>query len=893
MRRLSIAAFVLLAAVSRLFAGETGSVSGVIRDSQGGVLPGATVRVSGPLLPAGREVTTTQTGVYLFPRLLPGAYKVEASLAGMGGATREVKVAVDNDAQVDLILSPTVTETVEVVAEAPAVDLKSTEVNFNYTDEVIKSLPLDRSYAGLFQLVPGVADNRSFAPSAGGSRQDNTYLLDGVNITNPLFGYPSTESNELDIVDFNVKRGAITAEFGRSAGMVTNAVTRSGTNSLSGDVRFEWLPRDFIGDAKDSSGDRTIKASTDRFVPAFGVGGPVVKDTLFWYASGRFFRSKTTDRTNTVGPVPDSETSTDELFAKVTATPSPKHFLAASFRNRPTTVEFAGVGATDSPEVATDDELVSRVATASWNFFATDCTVFEVKYLHLDENGESVARTDLGFQPAFDVNNLARMGYYFDAARKAYVGGASLRVNRANYKRDEVKANVSQYLDLAGAGHQIKAGFGWEAGTEDLTRESNGWGTISRVQNNTQYQAVYYPEQPSQLSKARTYALFLQDTITVGRRLTVNAGVLLNRDEFAQEITSKNTFLTFDFLDEIQPRLGVNYNLREGKEDKVYANWGRYYNLEQKSSARSLAPGRLYTSEALFNLQGGLISDKPSANTVAKNIDPDVKPPYIDELLVGYGSRIRGLWRGEVFFSYRNAKDFIEDAPRTLPSSDFVYSNLKNAKRTYKAVTVEVERRMDAKWGLLASYTWSRFEGNFDLDYASIAIFNTSSILQDGPGLFVEDEFREGPLTEDRTHVAKLFGNYRLFERLTLGGYLRVQSGTPWEARGRDWYNGYRRYLEPAGTNRNDTWTNVDLLTSYRLPVGKRFNVTAEARLLNVFDTQTALSHDNRKYLDGRIRNFTSEPYLVQGTTLPNPDYGKPTSYAPARRLLLTILVGF
>ena len=57
----------------------------------------------------------------------------------------------------------------------------------------------------------------------------------------------------------------------------------------------------------------------------------------------------------------------------------------------------------------------------------------------------------------------------------------------------------------------------------------------------------------------------------------VNAGLLLNQDDFAQELTSTNTFLTFGMGDQIQPRLGANYNLRKGKGDKVYANYGRYY----------------------------------------------------------------------------------------------------------------------------------------------------------------------------------------------------------------------------------------------------------------------------------------------------------------------------
>src|SRR5262249_14674649 len=178
-----------------------------VKDSQGGVLPGASVHVSGAQLPGGRDGITTGTGNYSFPGLLPGVYKVEASMSGLGKAAREGRVSVGVGAQVDLRLSPTASEEVTVVAEVPSVDLKSTEVNFNYTAEVIKDLPLQRSYKGLFQLVPGVPDSglpesSSLGPAAGGSRQDNTYLIDGVNITNPGFGYLSTEVNELDITHF-------------------------------------------------------------------------------------------------------------------------------------------------------------------------------------------------------------------------------------------------------------------------------------------------------------------------------------------------------------------------------------------------------------------------------------------------------------------------------------------------------------------------------------------------------------------------------------------------------------------------------------------------------------------------------------------------------------------
>jgi hypothetical protein len=896
LRHVLLAVLCLAGSQGPATAQETGSISGYTFDGTGAAISGVSITVTGAALPGERSVVTGDTGFYQVPLLLPGTYTVKASKAGVGDSTRTVVVEVSRDSQVDLALGVALQESVAVTAATPKVDLRSTEVNFNFNKELIDQLPLQRTYAGLFQLVPGVAENSSFAPNGGGSRQDNTYLLDGVNITNPGFGYLSTEVNEFDIQEFSVKRGAITAEFGRASGFVTNAVTRSGSNTLSGGARLESIPAAWVTDS-----DKTIRSTTSRLVPSVAVGGPIRRDKVFFYASAQATRITTTDRSNNTGPVPDREQRTYDYFGKITAAPRNQHFVNASYRSRPNTDRFAGVGANDSAAVATDTEGTNRVATANYSWFFSSTGFLDVKYLRLDEQNETVAVTDLGFQPAFDVRNLAGMGFYTNAG--VNVGGAALALNRQNYSRDEIKAVVSQYLDIKGMSHQIKAGFGVEGTTEDLTRNSNGWGSISIVQAGRQVQARYYPRQPSQLSKSRTYSLFFQDNITIGPRLVVNAGLLLNQDDFRQELASTNTFLTFGLGQQVQPRLGVNYQLRKGVGDKVYANYGRYYNSDQKSSARSLAPNRLYTNDALFDATtGALISDTQGANTTGKVLR-ELDPTYTDEGLFGYATPLPGNWTLDAFFLYRTSKDFIEDQPTVLPASTFVVDNLDNAYRKYRALTIELARPLRDKWSLTASYALTRLWGNFDLDYAASAVFNTSSILQDGPGVFVEDRFREGPLSQDRTHVLKIFATYVPTPKLTFGGYLRSQSGQPWEARGRDWYDGYRRYLEPAGTNRNDAWTNVDVLAAYKHRFGARANVTLEGRILNLFNQETAIERDNRKYLDGRIRtldgtqvagdpaSFTDA--MLIGTTQPNARFGEPTRYAEPRRLLATVRLDF
>src|SRR5690606_5860932 len=147
-------------------------------------------------------------------------------------------------------------------------------------------------------------------------------------------------------------------------------------------------------------------------------------------------------------------------------------------------------------------------------------------------------------------------------------------------------------------------------------RVGNGWGTLTLVEAGRRWQGQYYPLQNPQLSKSRTYSFFVQDNIQIGPRLVVNAGLLVNKDEFAQEIDTTNTFLTFDYGDQVQPRVGVNYQLRKDVGDKIYGNYGRYYGSDQKSSARAHAPFRLIQNTPFFDATtGALISNAPSSNT--------------------------------------------------------------------------------------------------------------------------------------------------------------------------------------------------------------------------------------------------------------------------------------
>jgi hypothetical protein len=432
--------------------------------------------------------------------------------------------------------------------------------------------------------------------------------------------------------------------------------------------------------------------------------------------------------------------------------------------------------------------------------------------------------------------------------------------------------------------------------------------------------ARYFTRQPSQLGRGTTYSAFVQDEITIANRASLALGALLTRDEFSQELKGSRgcpsavlfkggaavykskgdtcNFLRFGFGDEVQPRLGVSVQVRKGRSDKAYANWGRYYNMDQKSAGRSLAPNRIFQTQTFFDLSGAMLSSGPLASTTGKLIDPAIRPTHSDEVVFGYATPFAGAYSVDVFFMRRTMKNMIEDLPSdsgpfvaaNLPCVAFAACRSADARRTYRALTADIRRRLLNGWASDISYTWSRFEGNYDLDYSLTSVFNTSSFIQDGPGTNVEDPNRYGPLAEDRPHVFKVFTSLAATSRVTASGYLRVQSGAPWAARGRDVPGAVMNYLEPAGSHRNPAWANLDVMGAYRVPLAGRASVSLEARLLNVFNNQTRLSTDSQQFLD--VRSLPVPPYIAPYQQ-PNPFFSTGNAFAPPRRLHMAAVFVF
>ena len=516
-RFLGLSLLLILAAAGPALAQTTGSVSGVVQSADGSPLPGVTVAVSGPLLPAGRTAVTDEEGRFSVLRLPPGEYQVSAALEGMGSVTRPVVVALERDTQVDLALNPTVSEEITVEAALPTIDVKGSDVEANFTSQQVENLPVARTFKGLFQLAPGVSENGRLAPNAGASRMDNTYLVDGINVTNPHYGDILPDITELDIAEVNIKRGGISAEYGRAAGMVVNAVTKTGTNDFAGEVRLEYQPADFVADSKLGN----LQNTRDRELAAGSLGGPLLRDNAWFYGSLNMPSETLTDRRNNLGAVPDRDEEIEEFFGKLTANPVSNHFFSLSGRSRDFEITNDGIGSSSHPSVGSTSKRDYLLGTFHWIWNVTANSLAELKLNRNEEENAGVPNTGLGYRPAFNAARPDLVGQFTTAtglvvgganAVGQTVGGASL-LNFQDFKRDEARFAFQHFASLGASRHDIRAGITWDENEERLERRANGWGTISFSTTSQTFTANYVSLQPPHTGRAEALGIFVQDQI--------------------------------------------------------------------------------------------------------------------------------------------------------------------------------------------------------------------------------------------------------------------------------------------------------------------------------------------------------------------------------------------
>jgi hypothetical protein len=302
-RRVVIFVLALLLAGTAVHAQTVGaSLQGIVTDASGAALPGSDVVVISTATRGVWEMKTDGTGHYRVPLLQPGEYEVHVSQTGFQTLTRRgIQLTVGQNAVIDVKLElGRISEEMTVSGAAPMINTTSGSLSGLVGDKEIRELPLNgRSFQQLALLQTGVTPalaagndvvgGRTPKISINGARpEQNSFLLDGTDINNVYNKTPGSSAGVLlgveAVLEFQVLTNAYSAEFGRSAGGVINAVTRSGANAVRGSG-FEFA-RNSALDARNYF-DPKDKPIPDFYRHQFGgvVGGPVVKDKTFYFAA--------------------------------------------------------------------------------------------------------------------------------------------------------------------------------------------------------------------------------------------------------------------------------------------------------------------------------------------------------------------------------------------------------------------------------------------------------------------------------------------------------------------------------------------------------------------------------------------------------------------------------
>jgi hypothetical protein len=298
LRGIGLVLALLLVSFPALAQITTGTVSGTVKDPQGGVIPGATVvLISETKGTRSAPAVTNETGNYVFPNVTPDTYTVEVTLAAFKTVKRS-GIAVSGGDRVGIppftIEPGAIAETVTVVAQSPLVQTQSGERSYAVTSTQIENLPIARgNFTSLTAFTPGVVTSGA---SAGGTRLggagQNNIMMDGISAMDTGNNGQMLQMNVDAIGEVKILTQGYQAEYGRSSGLQITAVTKGGTNRIRGSAydiqtNSDWDQNSWVNQ---KNNDPKVKTQTKTL--GYTIGGPVGKpggdNKLFFFYSHEY-----------------------------------------------------------------------------------------------------------------------------------------------------------------------------------------------------------------------------------------------------------------------------------------------------------------------------------------------------------------------------------------------------------------------------------------------------------------------------------------------------------------------------------------------------------------------------------------------------------------------------
>ena len=602
---------------------QTGAIQGTVTDSDGGVLPGATVTISGDGY--SNTVVANANGAYRLPAVPPGSYTIAAELDGFQVSDYEdVKVSLGARLGLNFKLYPdTVKEVIEVTAEAPIISLTSSDTSAVISQEWVENLPTGRDFTSVVSQVAGANDEGLLGGISidGASGAENRFIVDGIDTTNLQNG----TSEKTLITDFleevQVKASGYNAEFGGSTGGVISAVTKSGSNQFKGEVHGYFEEDGLLLDEREFAGggrNRTLQISPttgegeyrsfnpdtfSRTEYGFSLGGPVYKDKVWFFAG---YSPTQWEEQRTVTFLSDGSTNTfnldndyDYITANVTASLGPVFLkLSGNISDRERDNIFPslnGTGSSDPADYDVDRSQPNESFSLNADWLVSANTSINMRAGHFEYDTQDTGFYTgvwYGFSTASRLPETIFPDFPANLARPL---GSLTPTNDGTafdfFERDFLTADASFYLEGFGGEHEIKiGGLSEDIGNSVLDGYTNTrilfyWGRSLPDLTGTPRTGTYGHYRVLQIAtqgdvEARNNAIFLQDSWRPNGRLTINLGLRAEKERipsFAADSNIPSTAIGFDYDDKIAPRLGFAYDLKGDGRWKLYGSAGVFY----------------------------------------------------------------------------------------------------------------------------------------------------------------------------------------------------------------------------------------------------------------------------------------------------------------------------
>ena len=615
---LTVLSVVLLPALAQ----AQGSITGTVRDSSGGVLPGVTVEAASPvLIEKVRSVITDATGQYRIVDLRPGSYAVTFTLTGFSGVRQEgLELTGSFTATVNAEMRVgTVAETITVSAESPIVDVQNVTQQRVFTDTVLQAIPAGRSYMNVAVLLPGVTATQAGRGTVldvggttnlqttsfqihGGRATDTRVMIDGVRIGNALATSSVTNfvPNQGSTSEVSVDYSAASAEQ-PYAGLKIDLIPREGSNAFRGTVfaffvNDKWQSSNISQDLQDRglSTPNSMRRAYD-FNPSFG--GPLVKDKLWFYSSARFQEGSSYVggvyvNKNAGDPTKwtlDPDLTQQGVFfvrqnsanTRLTWQAAQKHKISLFYDNQWRTWDDGRAGV--SPESFVNYRFpLNRLGQIGWTSPLTNTLLIEARFANRGEGfGNLLPSEGTLWRSLIPVSEQSSGVWYHG---KGGDGGA----NAVFGKNAQNIWMTSLALSRVTGAHALKFGFTNNWATTVNTMASNDSNMSFRFNNAVPNQITMYgtPTRTSSQIRADT-GLYAQDRWTRGR-MTLNVGVRYDHFEggypeqyLGPALWQPTRNLSFpdtvgNSVHSVTPRAGVGYDLFGNGKTAVKVNIGKY-----------------------------------------------------------------------------------------------------------------------------------------------------------------------------------------------------------------------------------------------------------------------------------------------------------------------------